>query len=60
MKRDLLAWAAFGAALAATASAEYELARAVGFNPWVAAAVPAALDVYTVRAVETSLPRSWQ
>lgn len=51
MKRDPLAWAALGAALAATASAEYELARAVGFNTWVAAAVPGALDVYTVRAL---------
>lgn len=51
MKTDLLKWAALTAALVATASAEYELARAVGFNQWVAAAVPGALDIYTVRAL---------
>ncbi|MFF7840394.1 hypothetical protein ACFZC6_16440 [Streptomyces ossamyceticus] len=51
MKHDYLKWGALVAALVATASAEYELARAVGFNEWVAAAVPAALDLYTVRAL---------
>lgn len=51
MKRDVLGWAALAAALVATASAEYDLARAVGFNAWVAAAVPGALDIYTVRAM---------
>ncbi|MEV6398142.1 hypothetical protein AB0M39_25790 [Streptomyces sp. NPDC051907] len=51
MKKDYLKWGALAAALVATASAEYELARAVGFNEWVAAAVPAALDLYTVRAL---------
>lgn len=51
MKHDYLKWGALAAALVATASAEYELARAVGFNQWVAAAVPAALDLYTVRAL---------
>lgn len=51
MKNDFLKWGALAAALVATASAEYELARAVGFNEWVAAAVPAALDLYTVRAL---------
>ena len=51
MNNDLLKWAALIAALVATASAEYELARVVGFNQWVAAAVPGALDVYTVRAL---------
>lgn len=51
MKNDVLKWGALVAALVATASAEYELARAVGFNQWVAAAVPAALDLYTVRAL---------
>ncbi|MGW3022456.1 hypothetical protein [Streptomyces sp. NPDC001221] len=50
-RRDYLAWAALLFALVATASAEYELARAVGFNQWVAAAVPGALDIYTVRAM---------
>lgn len=51
MKHDYLKWGALVAALVATASAEYELAVAVGFNAWVAAAVPAALDLYTVRAL---------
>ncbi|QKZ22059.1 hypothetical protein [Streptomyces chartreusis] len=51
MKNDYLKWGALAAALVATASAEYELARQVGFNEWVAAAVPGALDIYTVRAL---------
>lgn len=51
MKRDPLAWAALAAALAVTASAEYALARAAGFGEWTAAALPAALDVYAVRAL---------
>ncbi|WP_367324795.1 hypothetical protein [Streptomyces sp. HUAS ZL42] len=51
MKPDYLKWGALVAALVATASAEYELARAVGFNTFVAAAVPGALDLYTVRAL---------
>ncbi|WP_060902771.1 hypothetical protein [Streptomyces europaeiscabiei] len=51
MKKDYLKWGALLFALVATASAEYELARAVGFNQWVAAAVPGALDIYTVRAM---------
>lgn len=51
MSTDYLKWGALAAALVATASAEYELARAVGFNTWVAAAVPGALDLYTVRAL---------
>lgn len=40
-------------ALAVTASAEYELARECGFDQWVAAGVPAALDLYVVRALRT-------
>lgn len=51
MKRDPLLWAALFAALVVTASAEYELARACGFGSVVAGAVPAALDVYAVRAL---------
>ncbi|MFE2466256.1 hypothetical protein [Streptomyces mirabilis] len=51
MKNDYLKWGALLFALVATASAEYELARQVGFNQWVAAAVPGALDIYTVRAM---------
>jgi hypothetical protein len=53
MKHDWLKWGALAAALVATASAEYELARAVGFNQYVAAAVPGALDLYTVRALRS-------
>lgn len=49
--RDLLKWTAAGFALVATATAEYELARAIGMNEWVAAAVPGALDAYVVRAL---------
>lgn len=49
--RDLLGWAALAAALAVTMSAEYALARACGFGPYVAAGVPAALDIYAVRAL---------
>ncbi|MGW3846871.1 hypothetical protein [Streptomyces fagopyri] len=51
MKNDYLKWGALLFALVATASAEYELARQVGFNQWVAASVPGALDIYTVRAL---------
>jgi hypothetical protein len=51
VKNDYLKWGALLFALVATASAEYELARQVGFNQWVAAAVPGALDIYTVRAL---------
>lgn len=51
MKRDLLGWAALGAAIVVTASAEYQLARACGFGTWVAAGVPAALDIYAIRAL---------
>ena len=49
--KDPLKWVAAACALVATASAEYELARAIGMNPWVALAVPGALDAYVVRAL---------
>lgn len=49
--RDYLAWAALAAALVVTASAEYALARAAGFGEYTAAALPAALDIYAVRAL---------
>ena len=52
-RRDTLAWAALAAALVVTASAEYDLARAAQFGPWVAAGVPAVLDIYTVRALRS-------
>lgn len=49
--KDWLKWVAAGFALAATASAEYDLARAIGMNEWIAMAVPGALDAYVVRAL---------
>lgn len=49
--RDVLKWVAAAFALVATATAEYDLARAIGMNEWVAAAVPGALDAYVVRAL---------
>ena len=53
MPKDLLKWTAAGFALAATATAEYEIAREIGMNQWIAAAVPGALDAYVVRALRT-------
>jgi len=50
---DWLKWVAAGFALVATASAEYELARAIGMNQFIAAAVPGALDAYAVRALRS-------
>src|SRR5690606_41474855 len=47
---DWLGALALIAALIATASAEYELARAVGFGEFTAGCVPAALDVSALRA----------
>ena len=49
--KDWLKWVAAGFALAATASAEYDLACAIGMNEWIAVAVPGALDAYVVRAL---------
>ncbi|MBZ3918184.1 hypothetical protein [Streptomyces acidiscabies] len=51
MKRDPLLWAALAAVLVVLASAEYELAVACGFGRYVAAGVPAALDVYALAAL---------
>lgn len=51
MKRDLLLWAALAAVLVVLASAEYQLAVACGFGTYVAAGVPAALDVYALAAL---------
>ncbi|MCT9141882.1 hypothetical protein [Streptomyces violarus] len=48
--KDLLGALALLAALIATASAEYQLARAVGFGTFTAGCIPAALDVYALRA----------
>jgi len=51
VKRDPLLWAALAAVLVVLASAEYQLAVACGFGRYVAAGVPAALDVYAVAAL---------
>ncbi|OQR64762.1 hypothetical protein B6E66_07330 [Streptomyces maremycinicus] len=51
MKRDPLLWAALAAVLTVLASAEYNLAVACGFGTYVAAGVPAALDVYALAAL---------
>lgn len=51
MKRDPLLWAALIAVLVVLASAEYRLAVACGFGQYVAAGVPAALDVYAIAAL---------
>lgn len=51
MKRDPLLWAALLAVLVVLASAEYQLAVACGFGTYVAAGVPAALDVYALAAL---------
>ncbi|MDW8807433.1 hypothetical protein P1P68_22255 [Streptomyces scabiei] len=51
MKRDPLLWAALVAVLVVLASAEYRLAVACGFGQYVAAGVPAALDVYALAAL---------
>ncbi len=61
MKNDYLKWGALLFALVATASAEYESAGRSELNQWVAAAVPGALDIYTVRALRLTAmcwPRS--
>lgn len=49
---DYLLWGALGCALVATAHAEYTLALAAGFNEYVAVAVPGALDLYVIRALQ--------
>lgn len=43
-------WAALCFGIGLTASGEYELARFVGFNEWVSALLPAAIDVYVIQA----------
>ncbi len=50
--KDALKWVSVAAALAVTATAEYDLAVAIGVNKVVAAAVPAALDAYVLRALQ--------
>ncbi|MFE0104494.1 hypothetical protein [Streptomyces sp. NPDC059009] len=48
---DLLSWAALLAAIVVTASGEYQLGVHAGFGSWIAAGIPAALDVYALRAM---------
>lgn len=52
-KRDWLAWGALISALVVTASAEWALAVACGWNPWIAAGVPASLDIYALKAMRS-------
>ena len=49
---DALKWVSVAAALAATATAEYNLAVEIGMHEWVAPAVPVALDAYVLRALQ--------
>lgn len=52
VRKDFLGWAATAFALVVTFSAEYDLAKAVGIHHLVALAVPGALDVYVLRALQ--------
>lgn len=51
IKEDPIQAGALAGALVATAHAEYTLATATHVHPWVAFAVPVALDLYVVRAL---------
>lgn len=51
-RKDWILWGALGCALVATAHAEYTLAIEAHFNKWVALAVPGALDLYVIRALQ--------
>lgn len=51
-RKDWILWGALGCALVGTAHAEYTLATAAHFHPWVAVVVPGALDLYVVRALQ--------
>lgn len=51
-RRDWILWGAVGCALAGTAYSEWNLAVAVGAHSWVALAVPGALDLYVLRALQ--------
>lgn len=50
--KDLILWGALGCALVSTAHAEYTLATATHVNEYVALAVPGALDLYVIRALQ--------
>jgi hypothetical protein len=51
-RKDWILWGALGCALVGTAHSEWSLAVAVGAHPWIAAAVPGALDLYVIRALQ--------
>lgn len=51
-RKDWILWGSLGCALVSTAHAEYTLATAAHFNEYVALAVPGALDLYVVRALQ--------
>jgi outer membrane biosynthesis protein TonB len=48
---DFLSWAALIAAIVVTATGEYQLGIHAGFHPVIAAGIPAALDIYALRAM---------
>jgi hypothetical protein len=50
--KDPILWGAVGCALVSTAYSEWNLAVAVGAHSWVALAVPGALDLYVLRALQ--------
>ncbi|MFB6984234.1 hypothetical protein [Streptomyces scopuliridis] len=51
-QRDVLGWVSMLACIAVAAHGEWSLAVAVGFSPWVAAALPVAIDAYAIRAMQ--------
>lgn len=51
-RQDWILWGALGCALVGTAHSEWSLAVATGAHPWVALAVPGALDLYVIRALQ--------
>ena len=51
-RQDWVLWMQLGCALVATAHAEYTLALATGLHWVVAGAVPGALDLYVIRALQ--------
>lgn len=51
-RQDWILWGALGCALVGTAHSEWSLAVSIGAHPWIAAAVPGALDLYVIRALQ--------
>jgi hypothetical protein len=52
LAQDWVLWGALGCALVGTAHSEWSLAVSIGAHPWIAAAVPGALDLYVIRALQ--------